>query len=484
MAPAPHLAGLPAAWPETLLSRNSAAVVFLAFAAAYFCSALVRSITATLSPVLTQEFSLQARDLGLLGGGYFLGFAAMQLPLGTWLDRYGPKRVILWFLSLAVLGCLAFSSASSFAWLLAARVMVGMGVGACLMAPLTGYRRWFDAPIQLRANSWMLMTGSLGMLASTLPVQWLMPLTGWRPLFWILAAMIVLSMAVIGWVVPKWNTHAPSPNEPSAAPTPIRPASSGGILRSRRINLRKVNHYGVTSLFKQGPRGWLRQTAGAAAPPGGSAAHVVASVGASYSEIWKNRFFQKMAPLAFFNYGGLVAIQTLWAGPWMVKVAGYTALDSATGLFYINAFMLVTFWAWGLLNPWLARHGWQATRLIAWGVPLSLLALGANIALGASCGWLGWALFCVSSSFMGLAQPAVGMAFRASLAGRALSGYNLIIFSGVFVVQWGIGLLVDGFQASGWGTVASFQGAMAVLLLCCTVSYLYFLRVKVDNPEQ
>ena len=144
MAPAPHLAGLPAAWPETLLSRNSAAVVFLAFAAAYFCSALVRSITATLSPVLTQEFSLQARDLGLLGGGYFLGFAAMQLPLGTWLDRYGPKRVILWFLSLAVLGCLAFSSASSFAWLLAARVMIGMGVGACLMAPLTGFRRWFD----------------------------------------------------------------------------------------------------------------------------------------------------------------------------------------------------------------------------------------------------------------------------------------------------------------------------------------------------
>ena len=235
--------------------------------------------------------------------------------------------------------------------------------------------------------------------------------------------------------------------------------------------------------FKQGPRGWLRQTAGAAAPSGGSEPREAGSVGASYAEIWKNRFFQKMAPLAFFNYGGLVAVQTLWAGPWMVKVAGYTALESATGLFYINAFMLVTFWAWGMLNPWLARHGWQATRLIAWGVPLSLLALAVNIALGASCGWLGWALFCVSSSFMGLAQPAVGMAFRASLAGRALSGYNLIIFSGVFVVQWGIGLLVDGFQASGWGTVASFQGAMAVLLFCCVASYIYFLSVKVDNPE-
>jgi MFS family permease len=451
--------------PETLLRRNSAAVVFLAFAAAYFCSALVRSITATLSPVLTQEFALQARDLGLLGGGYFLGFAVMQLPLGTWLDRHGPKRVILWFLSLAVLGCLAFSVAASFAWLLAARVMVGMGVGACLMAPLTGYRRWFDAPAQLRANSWMLMTGSLGMLASTLPVQWLMPLTGWRPLFWILAAMILLSMAVIGWVAPAWTS------------TTQRPTSSGG-------SEAHGTSVGAGIPFKSGPRNRLCRAAGAAAPSGGSAAHAVASVGASYSEIWNNRFFQKMAPLAFFNYGGLVAVQTLWAGPWMVKVAGYSALESATGLFYINACMLVTFWGWGMLNPYFSRRGWHATRLMAWGVPLSLLALGINIVLGASCGWLGWALFCVGSSVMGLAQPAVGMAFRASLAGRALSGYNLVIFSGVFVVQWGIGLLVDGFQASGWGTVTSFQGAMAVLLCCCTASYVYFLSVKVDNPKQ
>ena len=155
-----------------MLDKKTAALVFVAFAAAYSLSALVRAIIATLSPVLSQEFSLQSRDLGLLAGGYFLGFAATQLPLGTWLDRYGPKRVIVCFLAVAVLGCLAFSSASSFAGLLAGRVLIGMGVSACLMAPLSGFRRWLDAPSLLRANSWMLMSGSLGMLASTLPVQW------------------------------------------------------------------------------------------------------------------------------------------------------------------------------------------------------------------------------------------------------------------------------------------------------------------------
>ncbi len=404
------------------LDRKSAALVFLAFAAAYFCSTLVRAITATLSPVLTQDFSLKASDLGLLAGGYFFGFAVMQLPLGRWLDRHGPKRVILYFLSFAVVGCVAFSMASSFAWLLASRVLVGMGVSACLMAPLTGFRRWLNGPTLVRANSWMLMTGSLGMLSSTLPVQWLMPLTGWRPLFWLLAILILLCMAVIAWIVP-------------ASPTGTVTASVG------------------------------------ASP-------------ASYAQVWRSPYFQKMSPLAFFNYGGLISIQTLWAGPWLVKVAGYTPLESATGLFYLNACMLVTFWTWGMLAPWLIRQGWSIERMIAWCVPLSLLSLAVNIAGGSETGWIGWAIFCMSSSILGSAQPAIGMAFKPSLVGRALSAYNLMIFSGVFCVQWGIGLLIDAFKAVGMTEVASFQAAMGGFLCCCLASYVWFIRGKADNSHQ
>ncbi len=408
------------------LGGRAATAVFLAFAATYFFAAVLRAIIATLAPVLTQEFALQARDLGLLAGGFFLGFAAVQLPLGTWLDRHGPKHVILGFLSLAVVGCLAFSVASSFAGLLTARVLVGMGVGACLMTALTGYRRWFDAATLLRTNSWMLMTGSLGMLASTLPVQWLMPLTGWRPLFWLLAGLIVLSMAAIAWIVPGWRV--------TALPTPA-------VLGAD------------------------------------SASHDQAG----YASIWRSRYFQKMAPLAFFNYGGMVSIQTLWAGPWMVRVAGNTPLESATGLFWINASMLVTFWSWGMVNPHLARRGWSATRLIAWGVPISLVVLAFNIFSGSATGWPGWAVFCMTSSVLGLAQPAVGMSFRASLAGRALSAFNLVIFAGVFVVQWGLGLLIDGFATMGLGQAASFQLAMAAYLCCGIAAYAYFASRNADN---
>ena len=90
---------------------RSAVLMFAAFAFAYFFSALLRAVTATLAPVFSAELGLQAGDLGLLAGAYFLGFAVMQLPLGRALDRHGPRSVLLVLLSLAVLGCVAFALA-------------------------------------------------------------------------------------------------------------------------------------------------------------------------------------------------------------------------------------------------------------------------------------------------------------------------------------------------------------------------------------
>ncbi len=412
------------------LSRNKAVLVFLSFAAAYFLSALVRAITATLSPTLTVEFALSASDLGLLAGGYFLGFASLQLPLGTWLDRYGPRRVILWFLSMAVMGCLAFSMAGSFVSLLVARVLTGMGVGACLMAPLTGYRRWFEPAAQMRANSWMLMTGSLGMVASTLPVQWLMPITGWRVIFIGLAALIAVSMVLIYWRVPGWA----SPDDPS-------------------------KHTG-------GPEQGASQ---------------------GYGEVWRHPFFRKMALIGFFNYGGLIAIQTLWATPWMIRVGGFTPLQAAQGLFWINLTMLVTFWTWGWIMPALTRKGIAAQRMIAVGLPTSFVVLGLLVIGGGELrAWSGLALalFCACSTFVSQSQPAVGMAFPAALAGRALSAYNLVIFAGVFAVQWGIGLMVDGFKWIGWSEADALRGAFGVFLFLGVGAYLHFLMSKSHNQER
>lgn len=404
------------------LPRRAAIAVFLAFALAYFISALLRAVTATLSPVLTEEFALHARDLGLLAGGYFLGFAAMQLPLGAWLDRYGPKKVSLGLLTVAVAGCAVFAVAEGFTGLMVARLLMGVGVAACLMAPLTGYRRWFDAGTQLRANSWMLMTGSLGMLASTLPVQWLLPVLGWRALFWGLAGLVVLAMAIIGWIVPRWRTAA----------------AESGVVATARQDL---------------PQG-------------------------SYTDIARNAYFRRAAPLGAVCFGGMVAIQSLWAGPWMTRVAGATPLQAATGLFWLNLGMLLTFWSWGMLLPRLAARGVSVDSLVARIQPFSFVVLAVLVAAGPALG--GWtfvllALYCMLSTPSAQVQPVVAMAFAPQLAGRALSAFNLVIFLGIFVVQWGIGLGADAFESLGWSGPDALRAAMGVFGALSAACWLRFV---------
>jgi predicted MFS family arabinose efflux permease len=402
-----------AASPLMAVARTAVAM-FMAFAFAYFLSALLRAVTATLAPAFSAELGLSAGDLGLLAGAYFLGFSLAQLPLGQALDRFGPRRVLLALLAVATLSCVAFGMARSMSTLWLSRAMIGVGVSACLMAPLTAYRHRFGALAQLRANSWMLMSGSLGMVASTLPVQWLLPSLGWRGLFWLVAALLLLAMALIVWLVP-----------------------------------------------------------GDDGPP--LAASVSAEPTQGYAAIFGHGYFLRLLPLAFVVYGGLVAVQSLWAGPWLTVVAKRTPEQAAQGLFVINMAMLCAFFAWGAVMPWLRKRGLTVDGLITWGVPVSLGLLAAAVALGPSAGAALWAAWCVSCTFVSLSQPAVAQVFPQQSAGRALTAFNLVIFSGVFCVQWGIGLAIDALTVHGWARPQAFRAAFAAFGVCSALSYLWFL---------
>ena len=400
-----------------ILPKRQAITVFFVFAFGYFLSCLLRAITATLSPVLTLEFELMAADLGLLAGGYFLGFASMQIPLGYLLDKFGPKKIVSSFLLIAFIGTLSFALAQSFSGLLISRILIGVGVSACLMAPLTGYRIWFAENQQQRANSWMLMIASLGFLSSTLPVQLLLPSLGWRWLFGGIAGLILISIFLMLAFIPKWDHQKDESLE-----NPVR----------------------------QG----------------------------SLSDVWKNKFFISVIPMGLFNYGGLMAIQTLWAGPWMIRVAGYTPLESATGLFWINITMLVSFFLWGYFLPRITNLGFSALKILKLGLPVSFLVMLTIIILGSKAGAFYITLFILSSIFLSVTQPAVGLSFQSHLAGKALTSFNLLIFLGTFIMQWVMGLVIDLVKNSGYTEIIGFKAAFSFFLFLSLISYIFFLIIN------
>ena len=391
---------------------NKSILIFLVFAFAFFISNLLRSITATLSPVLTSEFNLTAGNLGLLAGGYFLGFSCMQIPLGFLLDKHGPKKIVSSFLIIAIIGTTSFALAQNFAGLLISRVFIGIGVSACMMGPLTGYRIWFADKYQQRANSWMLMVANIGFVFSTLPVQVLLPIIGWRWIFIGTTFLITISIFLILLFIPSWN-HKIEKNE------------------------NKLE--------------------------------------GKLSEIWSNNFFKSLIPLGFFNYGGVYAIQTLWAGPWMIRVAGYSPLESATGLFWINFIALIGFFVWGYFLPKISKYNLNSFKLMKFGIPISYLVLLSIVILGSKVGVFLLTLYILTSIVLSLSQPAVALSFPKHLAGKSLTSFNLIIFLGTFVTQWGIGLIIDLSQSFGKSEIASFQISFFVYLLCCIFSYLYFI---------
>ena len=394
---------------------NKSVLIFCVFAFGFFISNLLRSITATLTPVLTSEFDLSAGNLGLLAGGYFLGFSLMQIPAGLLLDKYGPKKVVAYLLLIALISTISFAFAKSFTGLLISRFFIGVGVAACLMGPLTGYRVWFEDKYQQRANSWMLMVASFGFVISTLPVQILLPIIGWRSIFLIISILILLSIILILIFAPSWNNNVQNQN--------IQSAESTGRL----------------------------------------------------SDVWKNKFFISLIPLAFLNYGGVQAIQTLWAGPWMLNVAGYSPLESATGLFWINIIMLFAFMFWGYILPKFSSLGIDSMKIVKIGLPISYIVLFCIIIMGQKAGAMMFTLYILSSIVLSLTQPALALSFPQNLAGKSLTSLNVFIHSGTFFVQWGIGLLIDLSKNMGANIITSYKISLSIFLILCILSYIFFI---------
>tara|TARA_B100001250_G_scaffold305052_1_gene267016 strand:+ start:429 stop:1637 length:1209 start_codon:yes stop_codon:yes gene_type:complete len=395
-----------------ITKTNKSILIFLVFAFAFFISNLLRSITATLSPVLTSEFNLTAGNLGLLAGGYFLGFTSMQIPLGFLLDKHGPKKIVSSLLIIAIVGTTSFALAQNFASLLISRVFIGIGVSACMMGPLTGYRIWFEEKYQQRANSWMLMVANIGFVFSTLPVQVLLPIIGWRWIFFGTTFLIIVSIVLILLFIPSTKKK-----------------------------------------FKKDEN----------------------EIEVKLSDIWKNKFFISVIPLGFFNYGGMYAIQTLWAGPWMIRVTGYSSLESATGLFWINFTALIGFFLWGYFLPIISKYGLNSFKLMKFGLPISYLVLLSIIIKGSNAGAFLFTIYILTSIVLTVVQPAVGLSFPKRLAGKSLTSYNLVIFLGTFIMQWGMGLIIDFSHSMGKSEILSFQISFFVYFILCIFSYIFFV---------
>jgi MFS family permease len=385
--------------------------VFLPFAVGYYLSYLLRNVNAVIAPELTAQLSVSAAQLGLLTSAYLLAFGAFQLPLGILLDRYGARRVEAGLLLVAAAGCAAFAMGSGLRELVGARALIGLGVSACLMASFKAFSMWFPLERQASLNAAVMAAGGLGALTATTPIGWALPLVGWRGVFAGLALLAVLvALGIFS--------------------TPEKPlAGSGETIGTQ-----------------------LRALGG----------------------ILKSRVFWRFAPQTAAIVGGFMAMQGLWAMPWLMQVNGQAREAAAFHLLLTSGAMLIGFTTLAVAVVPLRRRGIEPETLLKTGMGIGVL-LGAAIVADLGATHFLW--FCLGLVFSvgNLAYALLCGHFPARLSGRVNTALNLAAFTGAFGLQWGFGALLDALQAAGMAPRDAFRWTYGSLVAMQALAYGWFL---------
>lgn len=147
---------------------------------AYILSQFYRAFLAVMAPVLKQDLGLSAADLAAASGWWFLAFAVMQLPIGSALDRIGPRLTAGVLMSLGAAGALLFSQAGGALQIKLAMALIGVGCAPVLMASYFIFARQFPAAVFGSLAGITIGVGSLGNVAASLPLSAAVEAFGWR----------------------------------------------------------------------------------------------------------------------------------------------------------------------------------------------------------------------------------------------------------------------------------------------------------------
>ena len=190
--------------------------VFAVGAFAYFIAVVHRTALGVAGVEALDRFHVGATGLAALSVAQITVYAAMQLPAGKLLDRFGARRVMVAGALLMAVAQTLMAVTTDFRLALLARVLLGAGdapifISACrLVAQYFPPRR---APIMVQATA---VTGQAGQLATAIPVAWVLSEFGWRGTF--------LGLAVLGAAAAAAIFALVGAHRPDAGPTPQPPS--------------------------------------------------------------------------------------------------------------------------------------------------------------------------------------------------------------------------------------------------------------------
>ena len=400
------------------LGPRMLASILAPFAFGYFLSYLYRSVNAVTAPDLVRDINLSASELGFVTAAYLLAFAGFQLPLGILLDRFGPRRVQAVLMAVTGLGALLFAAAGGLWTLSAGRALIGMGCAGGLMAGFQAVALGLPEERRALANSVIMAVGGVGIFAATMPADYVIQTVGWRGLF---LGLMVLSFSVAALIY---------------VAVPERAGEGASAVGAD----------------------WRRQV------------EVVA-------RIYGDPVFWRLAPLVGLTAGSHVAIQTLWAGPWLSDVAGLGRDAVAANLGAMAIGFLVGTLAMGAIADWLGRRGIGLLHVMLGFIGAFITVEFVILLQWTSAASLLWLIFGTVGHGGVLVFPWLSRYFGVGVAGRANTALNFVLFGSAFTIQYLIGAIIDLWPVSETGGYPpqAYQAGFGLFLGLQVVALIWYL---------
>lgn len=386
--------------------RRQRWIIFAILASIYILVYFYRVSLAVVAKDVAHDLNLTPAQLGSLSSILFYVYAAAQIPLGPMIDRLGSRLVISGCGVLTAVGGILFAQAQGMGQALVARMLIGLGTAAVLMATFSLFSHWFTKQEFGRVSGLMVAVGNMGNLAGTAPLALAVSWIGWRNSFLAVGAMQALAIVLVFLVV-----------------------------RDRPKSVCE----GVAS---------------------GPAPQAMGMLDA-WKRITSNRDFWLLAGLAFAWYGCYLAVQGLWGGPYLMEVLKLSREETGRMLMCTS----IGFICGSLVIDSIARklvHSYKRTFLGGQLLLLILMTAFQGPLEHLSLPILGGFFFClglaVSSGVM--IYPISRSMFPVSIVGTALTSVNLFVLLGAASVQQIMGRIIDAVgKTTPEATVQAFHSA-------------------------
>ena len=398
------------------LSQRALWKMLLALTAAFAMSHAFRTIAAIMATPLQADFALSAQQLGLFAAAFHFAFGVMQLFMGVGIDLHGLRRTVLVAFPLAVAGAALSAASTQFGWLVLGQVMIGVGCAPAFLACTVFIARNWPAERFAAVSGLVITIGSVGMLATSTPLAWLIEASSWRAGFWVLSAGSAAAWLLVLLLVREISVVSPG--------TAARRESLAGAVRG----------FGALLL--------VRHTAG-------------------------------ILMLSSVSYAAYIALRGLWLGPLLITRHGFSLVESGNVVLAVSVASLIGPPLFGRLDPGpLARRRWI---VIFTCITASLLTMMAF----ATSAWIDVALACVIalvSGYMVLQYADVRSAYPVAMVGRALSLFTMAMFMGIALVQWLTGLAASHAALVGLAPFTAVLLSLALLLVAGATAFTWLPR--------